>query len=191
MQYLVLLLLLSSNIHATFKHDKDRPDLTVEYFTVNTTTNDKDKLLFAESLHKVGRYYESLGISYQLLLSKMSYYDRGKNYFNLAQNYAEIGKIDKAREYFQKAITRNNQYYFYKYAQFEEYQKNFTESIPLYQKALNHKYGEKDYIVNAYIRAVNSALIHYKNRDKSLYNHYLSLINTPRTQIISKALILP
>ncbi|MGL4676688.1 MAG: hypothetical protein ACRCWI_03370 [Brevinema sp.] len=182
-----------TQVRSLLTDTKKRPDLRVLYFRhyPNFWMNDsKGKLAFSEALFQTGHYQESLGLGYQLLLEPLSFFDRGKNYFIIAQNYEKSNKPKKARFYFDKAITRNNQYYFFIYARFEEFQKNFPQSIELYQTALDR--GQKDYIVSAYTRTLYSAVIYYKKQDQVLYQKYLVLLeqNNPKTRVIKKALVL-
>lgn len=187
-----------TDIKKLLKATDERPDLRVKYLQHNPhlwIDNTRTILTLSEALNKIGRYQESLGFGYQLLLSSLSYFNRGKNYFTIAKNHAALQNTSKVLYYMDKAITRNNQYYYFYYARFEEYEQNFPISIELYQKALNHKYGAKDYILAGYSRALNSALIYYKNRDKELYRYYFNIIkNNPhlsqgKARIINNAII--
>ena len=187
-----------TDIKKLLKATDERPDLRVKYLQQNPhlwIDDPRTMLTLSESLNKIGRFQESLGLGYHLLLSSLSYFHRGKNYFTIAKNHAGLQNTSKVRYYMDKAITRNNQYYYFYYARFEEYEQNFPISIEYYQKALNHKYGAKDYILAGYSRALNSALIYYKNRDKELYRYYYNLIkNNPhlpqgKARIINNAIV--
>lgn len=174
----------------------DRPDLRVKYlrhypeFWINDS---KNKLALSIALKEIGEYHESLFLGKQLLLSSLSFWDRGKNYINIAQIYTELGLTNKARYYFDKAIIRNRQYYFYLYARFEEFEGNYPNSIKFYQHALS--ISEKEYICKAYIRVLHKALIHFKYRNRDLYLEYNDiLMKNPhfpkaKTRVINKALI--
>lgn len=174
-----------------------RPDLRVLYlknnphFWINTP---KKKLKLSEALYDIGYYQESLGLGFQLLLSRLSSSDKGKNHFTLAQNYYALGNIQKSRHYLDKTLSLDNQYYYFYYARLEEYDKNFSKAIDLYQKALTHKRGEKDYIIYAYSRTLNSAVLFNKNKNPVLYKKYIDMIqNNPRlpkskSRIIEKSL---
>lgn len=179
-------------LNATWK----RPDLRVKYFRYYPCfwmDNAKNKLALSEALFKIGNYRESLFLGKQLLLSELSFWNRGKNYIIIAQNYVELGMVDKARYYFDKAITRKNQYYFYLYARFEEFENNYPKAIELYHKALS--FSEKEYIRNAYIRTLHKGLIYFKFRDKMIYEEYYKLATKnpcfpkAKTRIIDKAFI--
>lgn len=148
----------------------DRPDLRVKYLRQYPQfwfTNPKNKLSLSQALYKIGSYRESLFLGQQLLLNNLTFWDRGKNYQTIAQNYQTLKLPTKARYYYKKLITRKNQYYFYLYAQFEEYENNYMLSLNLYQEAL--KFSYKDYIFRAYERALYKSLIYYKFRNRDLY----------------------
>ena len=187
-----------TDIKILLKATDERPDLRVQYLQYNPhlwMNNPRTTLTLSEALYKIGRYQESLAFGHYLLLKPLSYFNKGKNYFTIAKNYIALKNTNQAHYYLHKAITRNNQYYYFYYARFEEYNGNFLLAIELYQKSLNHKFGEKDYILAAYSRVLNNTLIYYKNRDKELYNYYMNLIKeNPRlpqgkARIIEKAII--
>ncbi len=133
------------------------------------------------ALRERGEYRQSLQVSHGLLLKKLSYFDRGRNYFSMARIYAEYGLEDKAEYYFEKAASRKNQYYLYIYAKFEENRGDYLKAKALYDRAL--AMGAKTYIQNAYNRMLHRAAV----KDE-YFMEYLD--DSVKSKIIKNALII-
>jgi len=184
------------NYNHLYKDTKHRSDLMVLYLEGNLHLWEKSiyvHSILIQQLVKIGEYSKSLQLSKQLLNKKLNYYQSGKVYINMALSYCALQEYKNAQYYFDKAITRKNEYYYFLYARMEEYQTNYQKSLDLYELALQKKY--KSYIQKAHARTLYKALLYYKKNDTINYQKYLNLskslsyVRKSRIKIIENGII--
>lgn len=152
------------------------------------------QLVMSEALHKIGHYEQSLIFGYILLFSELKPRLAARNHFTIAQNYSALKNSTKTRLYLDMSMKSAKQYYYFYYARFEEFEKNYQKSIDLYEKALTHPFPKKDYITKAYSRTLHSALLDYKNKDCVLFQEIFKKIllnpeiESTKANIIKKAI---
>ncbi|MGL4367008.1 MAG: tetratricopeptide repeat protein [Brevinemataceae bacterium] len=173
------------NLKKLLEDTEHRPDLRVLYLEHHTNilkNNIPAQIDLMEGLLEIGKFQESIDLGKKISKHKMHFFRQGKVYFIQGKNYLGLNDVEKARTYFDKTLRMNNQYYLFYYARMEEFESNFTKSITLYEKALNHGLGKKKYIRHGYTRALNKAILFYKNKDQELYNKYLQTAKTNKYQ---------
>ncbi|MGL4394299.1 MAG: hypothetical protein ACRCS8_03650 [Brevinema sp.] len=156
------------------KYDK-RPDIAVQILEKNPKFWQKDDKIayhYAKFLHQVGEFEQSNRLLLDLLPKTTHKSYRKNQMFLLAQNYDALREKELARDYFDN-IEKKTYYHLYAYAKFEEYEGNFEKALKLYEETLAKR--KEAYILKAYVRTLEKALLTFKKEDKTLYEKYLHI----------------